>query len=348
VGRAISFFNPNLRDPYMQRWSLNIQHELPGRAVVEIGYVGNRGTKLTSSREIDAAPNRYLSTSGARDQPTIDYLSQQVANPFAGLPQFAGTNLISATVARSQLLRPYPAFAGITFNSNDGMSWYHGLLVNVGKRFSHGLLFQTNWTWSKCMERMDFLNGGDLTPSRAPSPQDTTHRFSTNVVYELPFAKNRRMLPSVNRFWDTLVGGWQIEGSYEGQSGAPLGFGNFIFNGNLADIPLDNSVRKAERWFNTDAGFEKRTAFQLGSNVRTMPSRFSGVRGDGINNLDASVMKIFHITERLRGQFRLEGINACNHVQFADPNTSVASSAFGSIRAEKGHGQRQVNFVFKL
>ena len=48
------------------------------------------------------------------------------------------------------------------------------------------------------------------------------------------------------------------------------------------------------------------------------------------------------------GQFRLEGINAANHVQFADPNTSVTSSAFGSISAEKGHGQRQVNFVFKL
>ncbi len=79
-----------------------------------------------------------------------------------------------------------------------------------------------------------------------------------------------------------------------------------------------------------------------------MPLRFSGVLGDGVNNMDASLMKRFRITEKLDGQFRLEGINALNHVQFADPNTSVTSTAFGTITAEKGHGQRQVNFVFKL
>lgn len=348
AGRGVTYFNPGLLDPYMQRWSLNVQRELPGRTVVEVGYIGNRGTKLTTSRELDAVPNRFLSRSPVRDQATIDYLSQQVANPFAGIAAFSGTGLLSATVARSQLLRAYPAFTGLTYTSNDGYSWYHGLLVNVEKRFSKGLLFQTNWTWSKFMEAISYLNGGDASPSRGVSDQNVRHRFTFNVIYEIPVGKNRRLLGNAPRVLDLLVGGWQVQGSYEGQSGQPLGFGNSIFNGDLHNIPLPVDERKAERWFNVDAGFERRTAQQLGSNVRTMPLRFSGVLGDGVNNMDASLMKRFRITEKLDGQFRLEGINALNHVQFADPNTSVTSTAFGTITAEKGHGQRQVNFVFKL
>ncbi|MBI3278947.1 MAG: TonB-dependent receptor [Acidobacteria bacterium] len=348
VGRSISFFNPNRLDGYMQRWSLNIQRELPARTVVEIGYIGNRGAKLDTTQQIAAVPNEYLSTSPTRDQARIDYLNQRVANPFYGLPEFDGTALVARTIARSQLLRPYSHFTGVTFADNDGYSWYHGMTVSVEKRFSHGLLFQTNWTWSKFMEAISYLNPADLHPSETISDLDATHRFALNVIYELPIGRKRNLLGSSPRWLDALVGGWQVQGSYEGQSGAPLALGDIIFNGNLGDIPLPKSERRAERWFNTDAGFERRTAFQLGSNVRTFPLRLSGVRSDGVNNLDASFAKNFHITERVVAQFRLEGINALNHVQFAAPNLNVTSSAFGSITNEYGHGQRQLNFVLKL
>ncbi|MBI4892706.1 MAG: TonB-dependent receptor [Acidobacteria bacterium] len=348
VGRGISFYNQGLQDGYMQRWSFNIQRELPMRSVLEVGYTGNRGTKLVTSRNINATPNQYLSTTGSRDQSRIDYLNQLVANPFAGISQFTGTTFTGANIARSQLLRPYPSFSDITFNSNDGFSWYHSLTVNYEKRLSAGLLFQTNWTYSKFMEAISYLNGGDLRPYRSISDQDSTHRYTFNVLYELPIGHGKRFFGTMNRWADLAFGGWQIQGSYEGQSGNPLGFGNMIFNGDLANIPIDVADRRAERWFNTAAGFETRAAYQLASNVRTAQLRFSGVRGDGINNLDASLMKRFRITERLSGQFRLEGINAANHVQFADPNTNVTNSAFGSITSERGHGQRQINFFFKL
>ncbi len=348
VGRSISFFNPGKRDGYMQRWSLNIQRELPGRTVVEAGYVGNRGTKLGTTRQIAGVLNEFLSTSPTRDQARIDYLNQQVPNPYFGIPDFAGTTLGSQRIARSQLLRNYSHFTGASYSDNNGYSWYHGMTLTVEKRFSHGLLFQSNWTWSKFMEAVSYLNSSDPLPAESVSDLDATHRFALNVIYELPVGRKRRFLGSAPRWLDALVGGWQIQGSYEGQSGSPLGFGNAIFNGNLADIPLPNSRRTAERWFNTEAGFERRAAFQLASNVRTFPLRFSGVRSDGVNNLDASFAKRFRITERVAAQFRLEGINAFNHVQFAAPNTTVTSTAFGSINAEYGHGQRQVNFVFKV
>jgi len=348
LGRGVSTFNPNLRNGYMQRWSLNLQRQLPGQLVAEVGYIGNRGTKLASSRQLDGIPLQYLSTSPVRDQAAINFLNDQVPNPFVGISSFAGTGLTAARVARSQLLRPYPHFTGISFSTNDGFSMYHAMTLSVEKRFSRGLLFHSNWTWSKFMEAISYLNDADLRPAYTISDLDATHRFVLTGIYELPVGRGRALLGKASRFWDLFAGGWQIQGSYEGQSGQPLGFGNAIFNGKLADIVLPRSQRNADRWFNTEAGFERRSAYQLGGNYRQFPLRFSGVRSDGINNLDASFMKKFRISERFTAQFRMEGINALNHVQFANPNTTPTSTAFGTITAEKGHGQRQINFVWKL
>lgn len=348
LGRGASFFNERPLGSYMQRWSLNVQRQLPLRMVMEIGYVGNRGTKLLASRQFDGTPNQYLSRSAARDQAAINYLNDQVVNPFAGIAGFEGTGLTAARIARSQLLRPYPHFTSLSMSTNDGFSSYHAMTFNVEKRFSSGLLFQTNWTWAKFMEATGYLNDADLRPAYTISDLDATHRFTLTGIYELPFGRGKKVLGQVNRFWDLFVSGWQAQASYEGQSGQPLGFGNAIFNGDLADVALPVSARSAERWFNTDAGFERRAAFQLGANWRQFPLRFSGIRGDGINNVDASFMKRFRIAETVHAQFRMEAINAANHVQFADPNTTPTSTAFGTVAAEKGHGQRQINFMFKL
>jgi hypothetical protein len=348
VGTSISYFNQHLKASYMQRWSMNIQREFPGRTVVEIGYVGNRGTGLEITRNIDAIPNQYLSTSPFRDQATINSFSALVPNPFYGIPQFTGTSLASSTVALSQLLRPFPAFAGVNYTSNDGFSWYHAMTVSVEKRLSKGLSFQAAWTYSKLMEAISYLNAGDPRPSRAPSDLDATQRIMINGLYELPIGRSRTFLRNMPRLLDALAGGWQLEASYEGQAGFPLGFGDAIFLGNLADIPIPVSQRKPEKWFNVNAGFDRNSANQRASDVRTFPLRFSGVRTDGVNNMDASLMKHFRISERVDSQFRFEGINALNHVQFAAPNTSVTSSAFGTITSELGHGQRMVNFCWKV
>jgi hypothetical protein len=71
-----------------------------------------------------------------------------------------------------------------------------------------------------------------------------------------------------------------VQGIFQGQSGPAFGFGNVIFTGNLAGIPLPVSQRTPDRWFNIDAGFERSSSKKLASNVRTMPTRFSGIRGD--------------------------------------------------------------------
>ena len=115
--------------------------------------------------------------------------------------------------------------------------------------------------------------------------------------------------------------------------GAALGFGNAIFLGNLHDIPIPKGQRTVDRWFNTDAGFEKSSSLQLSQNRRTLSSRFSGIRQDGINNLDLAIIKNTQIKEGVQLQLRFEGINALNHPQFLDPNVNPSSSAFGQVTA---------------
>ncbi len=348
LGRGVSYFFGKPLNPYMQRWSFSVQRELPLRIVLEAAYVGNRGTKLGAERELNAVPREYLSTSRARDQATIDFLSQQVANPFFGIPEFAGTSLGNVRLSRGQLLRPLPHFTGITVFLPLGYSYYHSLQVRAEKRLSRGFTFQAGWTWSKFMDATGFLNDTDPAPEKVISDQDYPHRFVLSGIFELPFGHGRALLGNLKGATNLLLGGWQLQGWFEGQSGQALGFGNAIFSGNLQDIPLPVSQRRAERWFNSDAGFERDNRRQLASNIRTFPSRFSGVRSDGINNFDLSLFKNFRVTERLKAQFRMETYNTLNHVQFDQPNTSPPSSAFGTITAEKGHGQRQLTFGIKF
>lgn len=348
LGRAGDHFYPQRPNPYMQRWSFTIQRQLPWRTVAEIGYVGNRGTKLGVGRQLNAIPIQYQSTSPTRDNALINFVTANVRNPFFGLPEVGGTGLGNQNVQRLQLLRPYPQFNSVNIQVPAGYSYYHSLQAQIEKRFSAGVTFQASYTYARFMEATTYLYEQASALHKVVSDLDFPQRFVVTGVYELPFGRGRHWGKGMNRWWDTLVGGWQVEGMYEGQSGDPLGFGNAIFRGDLKNIPLPKNQRSTDRWFNTDAGFERVNANRLDQNVRTFPLRFSGIRADGINNLDASFFKNFRITERYNAQFRMESYNAANHVQFAAPNTDPFNTNFGLITGEKGHGQRQVTFALKL
>ena len=110
LGQSITFFDPNPKSPRTQRWQIGVQRELAGRWVAEASYVGNYGSQLQTSRNINATPNQYLSTSPVRDQATIDYLGANIPNPFFGLlPTTAAAALQGTNIVRERLLRPLPA-----------------------------------------------------------------------------------------------------------------------------------------------------------------------------------------------------------------------------------------------
>jgi hypothetical protein len=144
------------------------------------------------------------------------------------------------------------------------------------------------------------------------------------------------------------VGGWQVQGIYQGQTGPPLNFANVIFDGDINDIQLPKSQRTAERWFNTEAGFERNSARQLAGNVRSFPLRLSGARADGFNQWDLSAFKNFQITERVRFQLRAEAQNALNHAMFNPPNTAPVNTNFGQVTATQFPEQRRISLAGKL
>jgi len=334
VGQSVTFFNPNPKMPYMQRWELGIQHELPGGFVAEVSYVGNRGTGVEYSRNLNATPLRYLSTSPVRDQATINYLSFNMPNPFRGLmPAGASGTFTGTNISRERLLRPFPQFDSVTTSSHDGYSWYHSFQSRIDKRFSKGYTLTWNYTWSKFMQASELLNAADLRPYETISDLDRPHRVSMSGIYEFPFGRGRRFGANVNPVLSGIISGWQLSGIYAYQSGAPLGWGNIIFYGNIKDIALPSDQRTIDRWFNTDAGFEKASAKALGSNVRAFPLRFSHIRGDVINNFDFSAIKNTRIAEGKTAQFKAEFINAFNRPQFPGPDMTPTSATFGKVTA---------------
>ncbi len=334
LGQSITFFNPNPLSPYHQRWELSVQRELPQGWVAEVAYVGNRGTHIEITRNLNVTPQKYLSKSTTRDNTTNAYLTALIPNPFVGLmPANAAAGFRAASIARQQLLRPFPQFDGVTTTTNDGYSWYHSLQTRLDKRFSKGYTLGMNYTFSKFMQATELLNQDDPRPSEVISDADRPHRFSASGIYELPFGKGRKIGANVSRAASYFISGWQVSGVYQFQSGVPIGFGNIFFNGDVHNIALPGDQQTVARWFNTDAGFVKASAEQPVNNVRTFPIRFANLRSDKINNIDLSILKKTEIFENKNLEFRAELINAFNHVLFPGPTTGVTSAAFGQIVA---------------
>jgi hypothetical protein len=328
AGNSISAFPNTLKRPYMQRWQLSIQRQIAKDTVVEVAYVGNRGTDLIVTRNYVVTPRQYLSTSPVRDTAVINMLSAAVPNPF--YPLLPGTSLSGSTVATNQLLKAYPEFTGLNIDGNQGYSWYHGLQTQIQKRFSNGYTITGAFTWSKFMEATGYLNDTDATPEKVISSQDRPMRLVTSGIYELPFGRGRKFASGVRGIPGGFISGWQVEGIYQWQVGDAMGFGNVTTFLPISSALLPSSQRNIYQWFNTSA-FDTNTADALSNNVRVLSSRFAGIRGPGISMCDLSALKNTRIREGMNLQFRGEFINALNHPQFSDPSTSVTSKAFGTI-----------------
>src|SRR5689334_6092143 len=120
VGNAVSYFNQNPLAPRLHKWQIDVQRELPGRFVVELGYQGARDRNLEYARSPSALPNQYLSTSPVRDQAVINSLSANLPNPFGRISDFNGTGLAGSVISRQSLLSPFPQFSSVSSFSYDG------------------------------------------------------------------------------------------------------------------------------------------------------------------------------------------------------------------------------------
>jgi hypothetical protein len=380
LGQAVTFFNQNPKVAKQLRWSIGFQRELFKGWIFEAVYLGDHGSDIEISRNLNAVPNKFLNTDNSVTQAMAlnnSNLGGTVRNPFCnnvtGSTCTSGALFTGAggTISRRSLLTPFPEFGTITTTNNDGKSWYHSGQFSLNKRFSQGYGLQFAYTRSKWIEAVEYLNAGDASPNKAIGVQDVPNRFSMSAFYEFPFGKGKMFGDHVNRWVDAVIGGWQLEGTYTYQSGFPIRFANDAFYlGGKIGIPKDQQT--VGRWFNTGAfisvvGGNPTCQNSSGGSVtatgcatpvdhlRTLPFYFSDVRSDPINNADLGLRKDIHIREGMKVQLRMEFINAFNHpllnVGTGQVIVSPATSTFGQVVASNQQNyarraQMMVKFIF--
>jgi hypothetical protein len=342
LGQGITFFNQNPKVSKQLRYQIGFQRELAAGFTFDAAFVGNYGYDIEITRNINALPREYLNTDNSRTAAMTandTWLRGSVTNPFYGL--LPGSSYNNATIARSQLLRPYPAFGDINTTNNDGKTWYNSGQFGLQKRFSKGYTLGVSYTLSKWMQATEYLNATDPSPTKMTSDQDVTHRLSFSGVIALPFGNGRRFMSEATGIVNGLVSGWQLQGVYSYQTGLPIAFGDLFYNGtdptNGTDIAIPGGQLSTDRWFNTDVFTSILNSTSTNAtpvnHVRTLKTRFSAVRRDCIDNLDFSLLKTTRFHGGVELQLRAEFINILNNPYLPAPLVGQTATSFGRVTA---------------
>jgi hypothetical protein len=333
IGNGIGAVFPNWATPLNQQWNFNIQRTIFSDLLIEASYLGSRGEHIWSNYNIDAVNPAYLSLG--------TQLNALVPNPFYG--KITSGSLSTATVRQSALLSPYPQYTSINnIRGSIGDSSYHGAALRVDKRFGHGLLLQSSYTFSKLIDnlperfsgRSSLIDPYNLATSRSVSDLNRTHVFVTNFVYELPIGTGHHWVG--NGVAGKIVGNWQVSGIWTAESGQPVvitGPNNTQLPGISAyTVRLHNpnltSGQSINQWFDTTA-FAAAPLYSLGTDSRTQPN----LNNPALFNIDVGFSRYQPITERIKLQFRAEMFNSTNKVNLSAPQGSVTAANFGQITA---------------
>lgn len=334
--------------PFVHQFSLGVQHELPGRILIDTSYSGSRSRSLQSNKGINEISAEQMALGSA-------YLLEQVPNPMAG--RLPGSAFNGATVPRQQLLRPFPQFAGITQDRHTiGWSNYNSLQLRVEKRMSHGVHLLLSYTFSKSVEAVNYLNAQDQFGQLASvlTSVDSPQRAVISGGWDLPFFKNGR------GFTRQVLGGWQLSGIITIQSGIPIGAPGSVYSTGI-NPRLPDDQRSRARWFNTCtlalngarqncASTTEPVAFtvQPPFTLRTLSTRFPNIRDLRPVNADFSIFKRFVFTERLNLEFRAESFNLTNTPWFGAPNLTAGGAAFGTVTPSQANDPRNVQLALRL
>jgi hypothetical protein len=345
--------SPKLMLPYTQDWDLNLQHSFGTNWLLEIGYVGTKGTRLP--RFIEANPAVFVpGTSNGRPISNSSNADQRRLYSGCTLADSPSSCKFSST----------GEIAGIANSS------YNALEASMRKRFSHGLSFLASYTWSKAIDDVSSFNitgsaakpvAGEndlaqnpfnLEAERGLSLFDARHRFVGSYQWELPFWNHP------HNWYQWGVGGWQLNGIATLMSGTP--FTVFDSNDvaaqgsapeitgfsaqrpNLVGNP-NNGKRTVSGWLNTGA-FQRldptANAGQFGTEGRNVNI------GPGYANWDFAALKNIKVTESKQFQFRAELFDILNRTNFRLPDSDISSPTFNHILAAEN--PRQVQFALKF
>jgi Carboxypeptidase regulatory-like domain/TonB dependent receptor-like, beta-barrel len=307
-----STISRTFNNAYAQSWNLNVQREITPTMGLMVGYFATKGTHLRIARNLNQP------ISGAR--------------PFTTL---GGTILTGTGVGN------------VTEADSSGNSIYNALWVTFDKRTSHGLQFNTSYTFSKSIDYNSLSSQGvvvqdsyNLVNDRGLSDFDARHRFVINLIYDLPFKGNR------------LVEGWELSTISQAQTGNPITIltANTGFTGNRTVRP--DVTGPAVTTGNPSQWFADPTVFTAGATAHFGNLGRNTVTGPNFVNTDFSVIKNTKVTERVNTQLRIEMFDVFNHPNFGNPGR-ILGNGFGvitSTRFPTGDfgSSRQLQLALKL
>jgi hypothetical protein len=348
--------------PYMQQWNGSFQWEFRPNWLLELGYVGSKGSKLLQwanlNQAIDIDQAGFLPRAGVPgggfignyyDIVNDTFVNRRTPPPGCDLEDDPGECVIAGEL-RGPLLG-LDEDEGANFLSNTGSSIYHSLQTSLQRRFSRGYMLNVNYTFSRSIDTFSdeglFQIEHDQTQpllNRGLSDFHRKHRLILSWTWDLPFRGNQ---------W---IEGWQLSGIGTFQSGRPFtvtdeDFSGFLFESqnprpNLApgathddQTTAGSTSSRIEAYLNRDA-FESSGA-QFGNLGRNT------VIGPGQRRLDLSLSKISRLTDRSSVEFRIEAYNVTNTPSFRNPVNDIGAANFGAITRTRG-GPRVIQLGVKL
>ncbi len=363
------------RAPESYYWTFSIQRQVSNSTVFEVAYNANVGAHLqTGLVNLNQVPTAIwqsfvnkLGVAGATTLFNAQATSQLAKDNGIVLPypQFADPAIQRQRTVR-QALRPYPQYQNIVTGSQggdkSGHSSYHSMVLRLDRRFSQGLTFQWNYTFSKLLTDSDNYSAGNATSQdqynrgleKSIGSFDQTHAVKLSTVYELPWGRGRRWMNS--GIASQIFGGWRVSGILSYLSGFPIALSRnnplLIFNGTTRPtITSYNNWRPAAKGEKFDPAvdlFLNRSAFPTQPTAFGNATRYNPkVRAFPVFNENVSFAKSFNFTEDFRLDFRWEMFNMFNRVVFATPNANLNSNTFGVVTYTVGES-RQMQIGLKL
>jgi hypothetical protein len=292
----------NYRLPYAQTWNFSVQQELPRGMVVEVGYLGTKGTRL----DIQRLPNR-----AAPGSPATAEQRRQIGNA-----------------------------VGFTYESSEGNSIYHAMQVRLSRRFRRGISANALYAYGKSIDNSSTFGGAgntvaqndkDLAAERGLSSFDQRHTLRSNFVLTSPIG-GPGSRSADNTKITRLLKDWTLTGNVTFSSGTPL---TARVLGNLADAGGTGAVgagRADATGLPINGGggeFFNLLAFTAPPSVRFGNAGRNTINGPAQFSLNAGLGRSFSLTERRRLEFRLDTTNLLNHVNITSIGTVVNALTYG-------------------
>jgi hypothetical protein len=306
---TITAIDPNLKNPYIQQYSIGVQRQLPYDMLLETSYVGNVGRHLVR-------------------QPNVN---------FPDLPSVAANPKYS-----TNYFNPYKGYSTINMWLSDSTTNYNSLQLYLSKRAGR-ISFTAGYTYAKNLgdsssNNFTLENWKNLPYNYGSLSIDRKHAFVGTAVWQIAELRNQNSL-----IRETL-GGWQLSGVGRAQSGPYYSItGSTSTTTRRADYLggpyLVQSGRNANNYINK-AAFAAAPASRFGT------SGVAPVEGPGLQQIDATLAKTFAAEKRVQGRFQWDMFNVLNRTNYSNLNATTTNSSFGTISA--AYPPRQMQFGLKI